>query len=122
MVGSVIPSSRFLSKKMLQPIDFKRAKVIIELGPGTGVFTKELVLQKHPNCQFVVIELNDAFFEDLKNELQIPIKEMIIYNRLLWLGVSSLIFGLVYKFFEFSQNAISFSFRKSLLGTTKATK
>ena len=72
MVGSVIPSSRFLSKKMLQPIDFKRAKVIIELGPGTGVFTKELVMQKHPNCQFVVIELNDAFFEDLKNELQIP--------------------------------------------------
>ncbi len=48
-----------------------------------------------------------------QNELQIPIKEMIIYNRLLWLGVSTLIFGLVYKFFEFSQNAISFSFRKS---------
>ena len=47
-----------------------------------------------------------------RNELQIPIKEMIIYNRLLWLGVSTLIFGFVYKFFTFSQNAISFSFRK----------
>ena len=47
-----------------------------------------------------------------QNELQIPIKEMIIYNRLLWLGVSTLIFGIVYKFFAFSQNAISFSLRK----------
>ena len=48
-----------------------------------------------------------------QNELHIPIKEMIVYNRLLWLGVSTLIFGLVYKFFTFSQNAISFSFKKS---------
>jgi ABC-2 type transport system permease protein len=48
-----------------------------------------------------------------QNELQIPIKELIIYNRLLWLTISSLIFGLVYKYFQFSQNAISISFRKT---------
>ena len=48
-----------------------------------------------------------------QNELQIPIKEMIFYNRLLWLTISSIIFGLVYKFFAFSQNAISISFRKN---------
>jgi len=47
-----------------------------------------------------------------QNELQIPIKEMIVYNRLLWLTISTLIFGLVYRFFTFSQNAISISFRK----------
>lgn len=48
-----------------------------------------------------------------QNELQIPIKEMVIYNRLLWLGISTLIFGLVYRFFTFSQNALSISFKKS---------
>ena len=48
-----------------------------------------------------------------QNQLQIPIKELIIYNRLLWLIVSSVIFGLVYKYFKFSQNAISISFRKT---------
>ena len=47
-----------------------------------------------------------------QNELQLPIKGVIIYNRLLWLGIAALVFGLVYKFFTFSQNAISFSFRK----------
>ena len=48
-----------------------------------------------------------------QNELQIPIEEMIIYNRLLWLAIASLVFGLVFRFFAFSQNALSFSFRKS---------
>ena len=48
-----------------------------------------------------------------QNEMQVPIKELIIYNRLLWLVISSLVFGLVYKYFKFSQNAITISFKKS---------
>jgi ABC-2 type transport system permease protein len=47
-----------------------------------------------------------------QNELQVPIKELIIYNRLLWLVISSFIFGLVFKYFKFSQNAITISFKK----------
>jgi len=47
-----------------------------------------------------------------QNEDMIPIKGVIIYNRLLWLGIGTLIFGFVFKFFKFSQNAISFSFKK----------
>ncbi len=48
-----------------------------------------------------------------QNELAIPIKEMVIYNRLLWLAIASIIFGFVYKFFKFNQNAITLSFRKT---------
>ncbi|MCG1036376.1 ABC transporter permease/M1 family aminopeptidase [Polaribacter sargassicola] len=48
-----------------------------------------------------------------QNELQLPIGELVIYNRLLWLVVSSLIFGLVYKYFKFTQNAITLSFKRS---------
>ena len=47
-----------------------------------------------------------------QNEQFLPFKGVILYNRLLWLGVASLVFGLVYKFFTFSQNALSFSFTK----------
>lgn len=47
-----------------------------------------------------------------QNELHIPIKEMILYNRLLWLTIATLVFGLVFRFFTFSQNALTFSFRK----------
>jgi len=51
-----------------------------------------------------------------QNELHIPIKEVILYNRLIWLGVASVIFSLVYKFFTFSQNAMTFSFFKKEKG------
>ena len=56
-----------------------------------------------------------------QNELQIPIKAMILYNRLLWLGVGTLVFGLVFRFFTFSQNAFSFSFGKKKPTNTKKT-
>lgn len=48
-----------------------------------------------------------------QNNFLIPIEEYIIYNRLLWTGIAIIIFGLVFKFFTFSQNAISISFKKS---------
>jgi ABC-2 type transport system permease protein len=48
-----------------------------------------------------------------QNELQLPIGELVIYNRLLWLVISSLVFGLVFKYFKFNQNAITLTFRKS---------
>lgn len=49
-----------------------------------------------------------------KNELYLPIKGVILYNRLLWLSVATLVFGLVYKFFSFSQNAFTLNFRKQV--------
>jgi ABC-2 type transport system permease protein len=48
-----------------------------------------------------------------QNELLLPIKGVILYNRLIWLAVASLVFGFVYRYFSFSQDAISFSFRKA---------
>ncbi len=47
-----------------------------------------------------------------QNEMHVPVKGVVLYNRLLWLAIAGFIFGLVYKFFAFSQNALSFSFRK----------
>ncbi len=72
MVGSVIPSSRFLARKMLGSIDFKTAKVIIELGPGNGVFTRMMIEQLSPDAHLLVFELNDAFYEALKREINDP--------------------------------------------------
>lgn len=49
-----------------------------------------------------------------QNDLLLPIKGVIIYNRLMWMAVAILVFGFVYKYFNFSQNALSFSFKKQL--------
>ena len=39
MVGSVIPSSRVLIEKMLEPVDWANTRVFVEYGPGVGTFT-----------------------------------------------------------------------------------
>lgn len=70
MVGSLIPSSRFLAKKMLKHIPFQTAKVIVELGPGTGIFTKKIIQKLAPGTHLVVIELNDVFYHNLASKMK----------------------------------------------------
>ena len=47
-----------------------------------------------------------------QNELYIPIKGVLIHNRLLWGGVGILLFGSIYKLFDFGQNAFTINFNK----------
>ena len=39
MVGSIIPSSRVLIDKMLDPVDWANTRLFVEYGPGVGTFT-----------------------------------------------------------------------------------
>jgi phospholipid N-methyltransferase len=68
MVGSITPSSRFLASKMLDKIDFSKQKVIVELGPGTGVFTRKIIARLPDSALLLVFELNEVFCEKLKLE------------------------------------------------------
>ncbi len=47
-----------------------------------------------------------------QNEQMLPIEGVILYNRLIWLTIATFVFGFVFRYFSFTQNAISFSFRK----------
>lgn len=70
MVGSVRPSSRFLAEKMLQNIDFKNSKIIVELGPGTGVFTHKIIEKMRPDTKLLVFELNQKFIRTLRKNIK----------------------------------------------------
>lgn len=70
MVGAVSPSSKFLMRKMLANINFKTANVIVEFGPGTGVFTREIIRRMKPNCKLIIFELHEEFFKNLKEEFK----------------------------------------------------
>jgi phosphatidylethanolamine/phosphatidyl-N-methylethanolamine N-methyltransferase len=69
MVGAMAPSSRFLAAKMLNHLPIKESKIIIELGPGTGVFTEKIIEKMGPDTQLIVVELNDTFFEALHKKI-----------------------------------------------------
>lgn len=69
-VGAIAPSSRFLMRKMLKPINFERAKIIVELGPGNGVFTKGLLDKMNSDCRLFSFELNETFFSHIQSEIK----------------------------------------------------
>lgn len=64
-VGAALPSSRALAETMLAPVDFATARVIVELGPGTGACTQVIAERLTPASRYVGIELNEAFWRRL---------------------------------------------------------
>ena len=65
-IGAIAPSGKHLAAKMMTPIDFASAKAILEYGPGTGSFTKELAARRNPDTTLILIEQNEAFCEQLR--------------------------------------------------------
>jgi phosphatidylethanolamine/phosphatidyl-N-methylethanolamine N-methyltransferase len=72
MVGSMTPSSRFLASKMLENIDFSSSRILVELGPGTGVFTEKILKKLNPDAHLLVFELNELFYNALKVKISDP--------------------------------------------------
>jgi len=54
---------------MLDPIDFGSARSIVEFGPGTGAFTREIAKRLAPGCRYLGIELNARFAAELARAL-----------------------------------------------------
>lgn len=64
-VGAVAPSGKALARRMLKDVDFNAASVIVEYGPGTGAFTREILSRLQPRTRFVAIELSELFADRL---------------------------------------------------------
>jgi phospholipid N-methyltransferase len=69
MLGSVIPSSRWLVDQLLRDVDWQRARVIVEFGPGVGTITREILARMRPDATLVAIELNDEFVRVLRQDI-----------------------------------------------------
>ena len=67
-IGSVAPSSKFLTRAMLDRVDWANARYIAELGAGTGVFTREIVKRARPDARILVFEIDPALQEMIRNE------------------------------------------------------
>ncbi len=77
MVGAVAPSTKFLAEKMLKHIDFDSAKIIVELGPGNGVFTEIMLQRMSPDAQLFVFELNEEFHKEVASKISDPRAQII---------------------------------------------
>jgi phospholipid N-methyltransferase len=79
-VASIIPSSRALVERVSDKIDFNKARVIAEYGPGEGVHTREIARRMRPDAQLLIFELDAAFSRDLKRQFADD-PRVHVYNR-----------------------------------------
>jgi phospholipid N-methyltransferase len=59
-VGSVMPSSPYLTRAIMGKIDWSEARYIAELGAGTGVFTRSIVRRLQEGGKALVFEIDPA--------------------------------------------------------------
>ena len=75
--AAIAPSSKFLVEAMVRPLPVDRARTVVELGPGTGVMTEELLAQLPFDAKLLAFEINPKFVRYLRNNLPDPRLEVI---------------------------------------------
>ncbi len=65
-VGTITRSSKYLCKGMIKPVDFGKAKVLVELGAGDGVVTKHILKSMSKDAVLLAFELNPKFCAQIR--------------------------------------------------------
>ena len=69
-IAYVVPSSKALVRRVLDKVDFPRAKVVVEFGGGEGCYTRELVKRLAPDARLLVFELDAHLAEHLRQQFR----------------------------------------------------
>ena len=67
-VASIMPSSNFSVRYIKRKINFKKSKVIVEYGPGTGVFSEMLLKNLKADAKLILFETNPDFTKILNEK------------------------------------------------------
>ncbi len=59
--GAIAPSGKQLADIVTEMAEVRTAKVIVEYGPGTGVFTEAILAKKPEDAYFIALEVNEEF-------------------------------------------------------------
>jgi phospholipid N-methyltransferase len=66
--ASVMPSSRAAARAMMTGVNWSGTNVIVELGPGTGTFTREVLRLCRPDARIILIELEPKYVKWLREK------------------------------------------------------
>lgn len=61
-IGSIVPSSRFLERRIVEAAGVRSAKSIVELGPGTGGTTRAILREMPQDATLLTIELSPHLY------------------------------------------------------------
>jgi phospholipid N-methyltransferase len=76
-IGTVIPSSRKLAKAMTSDIGIEKARTVVEIGPGSGVFTARILELISLETKYFLVELNSRMYKHLAEKFP----NVKIYNE-----------------------------------------
>jgi phospholipid N-methyltransferase len=79
-IASIVPSSRALVERVSAKIDFNRARVIAEYGPGEGVHSREIARQMRSDARLLLFELDPVFSRDLERQFADD-PRIVVVNR-----------------------------------------
>lgn len=71
-VASIIPTSTRCVKKVCNHIDLTQDFLLVEYGPGDGVFSRFLLDKMTPGSRLILIEANKNFSKHLKDTIDDP--------------------------------------------------
>ncbi|HTU36206.1 MAG TPA: methyltransferase domain-containing protein [Candidatus Acidoferrum sp.] len=77
-VGAIAPSSRYLAHAMLGPLPLETARVVVEVGPGTGAMTHALLDLIPSHATLLAFEINSRFSRYLKTRISDP--RLVVIN------------------------------------------
>jgi phospholipid N-methyltransferase len=66
--ASIVPSSRYAGAALIDKVDFQQIDTIVELGPGTGAFTKVVLSRCKPDAKMILIELEASYIAPLQEQ------------------------------------------------------
>lgn len=72
MLGSVVPSSRFLISRILRQADWGRTRVVVEAGPGVGTLTTAILDRLRHDGTVLAFEMNRTFVTHLRGLIPDP--------------------------------------------------
>lgn len=81
--GAVAPSSRFLARAMTRPLRDCRDRTVrvLEVGPGTGAVTREIVRHIKPGDTFDLVEINEDFAQLMRKRFETEAGYRVVADR-----------------------------------------
>ncbi|WP_232798126.1 class I SAM-dependent methyltransferase [Salinibacter altiplanensis] len=80
-VAAIAPSSSFLVRRVCKWIDFEEDQIIVEYGPGNGVFSEFILDRMTADSTLLLIESNPAFVEMLEDRTADEPRAVVVEDR-----------------------------------------
>ena len=78
--GTIKPSSKKLINTCLKNLDFSKYNTIVELGPGDGCVTAEIISRMNGDTKLFSIEINEAFYAHCTQRFS-DIEKDIVFHK-----------------------------------------